>query len=328
MALVTVFLRVAGYWIVGRFPLTTRLRRGLEALPLALFAATIIPLAVKGGPAGWIAVPIVEVAMLLTGKEAIALLAGIGAASLAARLRPVNARVTFLVVVSILAFTANPLLARLAVVTREMDALGYTGVRLASGALVLLLIILVQHWRANGAPLRIAGAWAGAASLFVLRHHLFPSGSSSSARRWARVILFAAVQIAILAWAIFKGDRPGPLEWAGLALAFASLVYLVSPGLVAPDPLGSALMIVSGVAWAAYTLIGRGSRAPVEDTAGNFIRLLPISIPLIVAGLFVQTPTGLGLLYAIISGAISSGLGYAIWYAVSLDQPLAAPSCN
>jgi drug/metabolite transporter (DMT)-like permease len=80
--------------------------------------------------------------------------------------------------------------------------------------------------------------------------------------------------------------------------------------------LGSLLMIVSGVAWAAYTLIGRGSRAPVEDTAGNFIRLLPISIPFIAAGLLVQTPTTLGLVYAITSGAISSGLGYAIWYAV------------
>lgn len=82
MALVTVFLRVAGYWIVGRVPLTQRFRRGLEALPLALFAATIIPLAVKGGPAGWIAAPVVAAAMLLTGKEAIALIAGVGVASL------------------------------------------------------------------------------------------------------------------------------------------------------------------------------------------------------------------------------------------------------
>ena len=226
-----------------------------------------------------------------------------------------SARVTFLVIVSILAFTANPLLARLAVVTREMDALGYTGVRLASGALALLLILLVQHRRANGAPLRIAGTWAGAASLFAYAI-TYSIAFLVVGAAVGSVILFAAVQIAILAWAIFKGDRPGPLEWAGLALAFASLVYLVSPGLVAPDPVGSALMIVSGLAWAAYTLIGRGSRAPVEDTAGNFIRLLPISAPLIIAGLFVQTPTTPGLVYAIVSGAISSGLGYAIWYAV------------
>jgi drug/metabolite transporter (DMT)-like permease len=227
----------------------------------------------------------------------------------------VNVRVTLLLVVSVLAFTANPLLARLAVVTHEMDALGYTGVRLASGALVLLVIIWWRHRRANGDPLRIAGTWAGAASLFAYAI-TYSIAFLVVGAAVGSVILFAAVQIAILAWAILKGDRPGPLEWAGLALAFASLCYLVSPGLVAPDPLGSLLMIVSGVAWAAYTLIGRGSRAPVEDTAGNFIRLLPISIPFIAAGLLVQTPTTLGLVYAITSGAISSGLGYAIWYAV------------
>lgn len=220
-----------------------------------------------------------------------------------------------MVVVSVLAFTANPLLARLAVVTREMDALGYTGVRLASGALMLLAIVLVRRARAGEAPLRIAGTWAGAASLFAYAI-TYSIAFLVVGAAVGSVILFASVQIGILAWAIVKGDRPGPLEWAGLALAFASLVYLVSPGLVAPDPLGSALMIVSGLSWAAYTLIGRGSRAPVDDTAGNFIRLLPISVPLIIAGLFVQTPTSLGLLYAIASGAISSGLGYAIWYAV------------
>ena len=226
-----------------------------------------------------------------------------------------SARVALLVVVSVLAFTANPLLARLAVVTREMDALGYTGVRLASGALMLLAIVLVRRARAGGAPLRIAGTWAGAASLFAYAI-TYSIAFLVVGAAVGSVILFASVQIGILAWAIVKGDRPGPLEWAGLALACASLVYLVSPGLVAPDPLGSALMIVSGLSWAAYTLIGRGSRAPVDDTAGNFIRLLPVSIPLILAGLYVQTPTSLGLLYAIASGAISSGLGYAIWYAV------------
>lgn len=226
-----------------------------------------------------------------------------------------SARIVILLVVSVLSFTANPLLARLAIVTREMDALGYTGVRLASGALMLLAIILVQRRRAGAAPLRIGGTWAGAASLFGYAI-TYSAGFIVIGAAVGSVILFASVQLGILAWAIIKGDRPGPLEWAGLALAFASLCYLVSPGLVAPDPLGSALMIVSGLSWAAYTLIGRGSRAPVDDTAGNFIRLLPIAIPLIVAGLFVQAPTAPGLAYAIASGAIASGLGYAIWYAV------------
>lgn len=226
-----------------------------------------------------------------------------------------SARVAFLLVVSVLAFTANPLLARLAVVTREMDALGYTGVRLASGALMLLAIVWWRRRRANAEPFRVGGTWGGAASLFAYAI-TYSIAFLVVGAAVGSVILFASVQLGILSWAIVKGDRPGPLEWAGLALAFASLCYLVSPGLVAPDPLGSLLMIASGLAWAAYTLIGRGSRAPVEDTAGNFIRLLPVSVPLIVAGLFAQTPTTLGLVYAIASGAISSGLGYAIWYAV------------
>ncbi len=226
-----------------------------------------------------------------------------------------SARVVTLLVLSILAFTANPLLARLAVVTREMDAMGYTGVRLASGALALLALVWWRHRRAGSARLRIAGTWAGAASLFAYAI-TYSIGFLVIGAAVGSVILFAAVQISILTWAMFKGDRPGPLEWTGLAIAFASLCYLVSPGLVAPDPLGSLLMIISGLAWAVYTLIGRGSRAPVDDTAGNFIRLLPISCALITAGLFVQAPTALGLLYAIVSGAITSGLGYVIWYAV------------
>ncbi len=82
MAAVTLLLRMSGYWIVGRFALTPRVRRGLEALPLALFAATIVPLAIKGGPAGWIATPIVAAIMFLTRSELLALLAGIGAATL------------------------------------------------------------------------------------------------------------------------------------------------------------------------------------------------------------------------------------------------------
>lgn len=233
-------------------------------------------------------------------------------------------RIALLLVVSVLAFTANPLLARLAVVTREMDALGYTGVRLASGALMLLVIVAWRRRRTNGEPFRLGGALGGtcggAASLFAYAI-TYSSAFIVVGAAVGSVILFASVQLGILGWAIVRGDRPGPLEWAGLALAFASLCYLVSPSLVAPslvapDPFGALLMIASGLAWAAYTLIGRGSRAPVEDTAGNFIRLLPISVPLVVAGLFVQTPTMLGLAYAVASGAISSGLGYAIWYAV------------
>ena len=223
-----------------------------------------------------------------------------------------SARLLTLTVLAALAFTANPLLARLALVTSEMDALGYTGVRLASGALVLWALLF---WRDGRAPRTIGGTWAGAAALFGYAI-LFSIAFLLIGAAVGALILFGAVQIAILSWAILKGDRPGVLEWTGLAMAGASLLYLVSPGLVAPHPIGAALMVVSGISWAAYTLIGRGSREPVRDTAGNFIRLLPLSLPLVVVGLAMQAPTALGLVYAIASGAVSSGLGYAIWYAV------------
>ncbi len=223
-----------------------------------------------------------------------------------------SARLLTLTVLAVLAFTANPLLARLALVTSEMDALGYTGVRLASGALVLWALLF---WRDGRAPRTIGGTWAGAAALFGYAI-LFSIAFLLIGAAVGALILFGAVQIAILSWAILKGDRPGVLEWTGLAMAGASLVYLVSPGLVAPHPIGAALMVVSGISWAAYTLIGRGSREPVRDTAGNFIRLLPLSLPLVVVGLAMQAPTALGLVYAIASGAVSSALGYAIWYAV------------
>lgn len=223
-----------------------------------------------------------------------------------------SARLLTLTVLAVLAFTANPLLARLALVTSEMDALGYTGVRLASGALVLWALLF---WRDGRAPRTVGGTWAGAAALFGYAI-LFSIAFLLIGAAVGALILFGAVQIAILSWAILKGDRPGVLEWTGLAMAGASLVYLVSPGLVAPHPIGAALMVVSGISWAAYTLIGRGSREPVRDTAGNFIRLLPLSLPLVVVGLAMQAPTALGLVYAIASGAVSSALGYAIWYAV------------
>ena len=124
------------------------------------------------------------------------------------------------------------------------------------------------------------------------------------------------MQIGILGWAIFKGDRPSLLEWLGLALAFAGLVYLVSPGLVAPHPVGTALMVVAGLCWAAYTLIGRGSTTPLADTAGNFIRTLPVALVLLAAGLALQIPSPRAAAYAVASGALASGVGYAVWYAV------------
>ena len=219
-------------------------------------------------------------------------------------------RTIALTAVAMVAFAANSVLARLAFATAGAEPLSYTGLRLIAGAVTLAILLLVRDRR-----LVVAGSWRGAAALFgyailfSIAYILLGAGTGA-------LILFASVQIGILGWAVFKGDRPSPLEWLGLALAFGGLVYLVSPGLVAPNAIGTALMVVAGLCWAAYTLIGRGSTSPLADTAGNFIRTLPLALVLVAAGLALQIPSPRAAAYAIASGALASGVGYAIWYAV------------
>jgi drug/metabolite transporter (DMT)-like permease len=220
-------------------------------------------------------------------------------------------RIIALTAVAMLAFAANSVLARLAFTTGDAEAMSYTGIRLAAGALTLFALLAAQR----RSSVRLGGSWAGAAALsgyallFSIAYILLGAGTGA-------LILFASVQIGILGWAVLKGDRPGALEWLGIAVAFAALVYLVSPGLVAPHPLGTAMMVVSGLCWAVYTLIGRGSKSPLVDTAGNFIRCLPLAAVLIIAGAMTHGVAPLAAAYAVASGAVASGIGYAIWYAV------------
>jgi drug/metabolite transporter (DMT)-like permease len=218
-----------------------------------------------------------------------------------------------LTAMAMLAFAANSILARLALASGDMNALGYTGVRLVSGAVVLGALVYLRGRRNADAGIKIHGSWAGAAALFgyalafSIAYLMLGAGTGA-------IILFASVQIGMLAWAILKGDRPGLLEWLGLAIAFGAFLFLVAPGLTAPPPLGTALMIAAGISWAAYSLLGRGSRSPLADTAGNFIRCLPLGL-LLIAGDLPHMANPQGLAYAIASGALASGLGYAIWYA-------------
>jgi drug/metabolite transporter (DMT)-like permease len=218
-----------------------------------------------------------------------------------------------LVTIALLAFAANSVLARLALGAGHMNATGYTGVRLVSGALALAAILYFRGRRNDDARIAISGSWRGAAALFgyalafSIAYLMLGAGTGA-------LILFASVQIGMLAWAILKGDRPGYLEWLGFGVAFAALVFLVMPGLVAPPLLGTALMVAAGLSWAAYSLLGQGSRAPLTDTAGNFIRCLPIALVLVATADLAHTSSAPGLAYAIASGAIASGMGYAIWY--------------
>lgn len=223
-------------------------------------------------------------------------------------------RIGLLTALALVAFAANSVLARLALATGEIEALGYTGLRLASGALVLYAIVRFTRESASAERV-VAGGWPAAAALFgyaiafSLAYLMLDAGTGA-------LILFASVQIGMLARAVAVGERPAPLEWLGLAVAFASLAYLLAPGLAAPDPLGAALMIAAGLSWAVYTLLGRASVSPLRDTAGNFIRCVPVALLLAVIGLWEFTPSLAGIVYAVASGALASGIGYAIWYAV------------
>lgn len=222
-------------------------------------------------------------------------------------------RTILLTAVAMAAFAANSILARLALGSGATDAASYTGIRLASGAVVLGMLVMLRGksgWRsfARLGTWQQAAALLGYALAFSLAYQLL--GASVGA-----LILFASVQIGMVARAVLVGDRPGALEWLGLGLAGAAFVYLVSPGLAAPDPLGALLMVMSGLCWAAYSLLGRGSSQPLADTAGNFLRCLPVAVLLLVGGLALNAPRLDGVIYAVASGAIASGLGYAIWYA-------------
>ena len=223
-------------------------------------------------------------------------------------------RIVLLTALAMMAFAANSVLARLALADGTMDALSYTGIRLLAGAVMLFLLV---WWRGRklGAAFAPAGNWwqAGALLGYALGFSLAYGwlGAATGA-----LILFASVQVGMVTRAIAAGDRPGPLEWLGLLLALGAFAYLVSPGLTAPHPLGSLLMVLAGLCWAAYSLLGRGSGRPLEDTAGNFVRCAPVAMLLLVIGVWDNAPPMEGLAYAMASGAIASGLGYAVWYAV------------
>lgn len=230
-------------------------------------------------------------------------------------------RIAILTALAMIAFAANSVLARLAFATAAAEPLSYTGIRLGSGAIILAAIGLARTGRTSavGGSWRAAGALFGYAFAFSVAYILLGAGTGA-------LILFASVQIGMIGWAIFKGDRPYAFEWTGLLVALVAFAFLVSPGLVAPHPLGTLLMVVAGLCWAAYTLLGRGSQSPLIDTAGNFIRLLPVSAVLLLGALVTTRIDPLAAGYAMLSGAIASGLGYAIWYAAlpSLQRTTAA----
>ena len=211
-----------------------------------------------------------------------------------------------LTAVALVAFAANSILCRLALREGAIDAPAFTALRLASGALVLLPFL-----RARGAP----EPWSPRAALALAVYAL----GFSFSYLWldagvGALLLFGAVQGTMIGAGLAGGERPGPLRVAGIALAAAGVVVLVRPGGAAPQPLGALLMVAAGVGWGAYSLLGRGTLAPTRATARNFVLAAPIGLGLW-ALLPGEAPSAEGVALAVASGALTSGLGYVVWYA-------------
>ena len=240
-------------------------------------------------------------------------------------------RTAILTTLALIAFAANSVLCRLALGRAAIDAASFSTVRLVSGAIVLLLLtLLLNRRRATdrsdtgaadrpGAPdaraaARGRGDWASASMLFLYAVG-FSFAYVSLSTGTGALILFGAVQTTMILAALRSGERPHALEWIGLILALAGLVYLVFPGLSAPSPTGSALMAIAGIAWGIYSLRGRGSVDPLGGTTGNFVRAVPMVIVVSLVMLGRLHISFDGALLAILSGGIASGVGYVIWYA-------------
>lgn len=224
--------------------------------------------------------------------------------------RPTTVKTVLLTLFAVMAFATNSLLCRLALGQHLIDAASFSSLRVISGSLILCLIAF-PRWRSQGRS--SANLWS-ATMLFVYMTFFAFAYLSLSAGTGA-LILFAAVQLTMFVFALRNGEWFPWMSWAGLLLAIAGLVYLVSPGLSAPDPLGALFMAIAGVAWGVYSLLGRNTADPLTSTASNFLYCLPLAVGVSVLFFGRLDITTSGLLLAVASGALASGVGYVVWYA-------------
>jgi drug/metabolite transporter (DMT)-like permease len=220
-------------------------------------------------------------------------------------------RVALLTAAALAGFAANSLLTRAGLGGGLIDAGSFTGLRLTSGAVTLLLLVRLRgHGRATlgGGSWVSATTLAGYAITFTLAYTRIGAGTGA-------LILFGAVQITMIATGLARGERPSRVDWLGLAIAVVGLVVLTKPGLAAPDPWGSLLMAAAGTCWGAYSLAGRRRRDPLGATAGNFLRATVFGLVFAAASWPTRHVTPAGALMAVGSGSLASGIGYSLWYA-------------
>ncbi len=220
-------------------------------------------------------------------------------------------RVIFYTTCALIAFAGNSVLCRLALRDGNIDPASFTCVRLISGAVVLFLAVKLSPKKTIATS---RGSWVSAAVLFCYAA-TFSFAYVTLATGTGALILFGAVQMTMIIAALLSGERLNRSEWVGVLLAFGGLVYLVSPGVTAPSLTGSLLMAVAGISWGIYSLWGRSSVSPLAETAINFAFSLPFVALLSFFFLRHSHLSLKGILLAVWSGGLASGVGYAVWYA-------------
>ena len=223
-----------------------------------------------------------------------------------------NPPTSLLTLIAMLAFAGNSLLCRAALRNTGIDAGSFAIVRILAGALALWLIVFLRSKRTQRQG---AGSWLSGLALFVyaaafsFAYVNLPSGTGA-------LLLFGAVQATMIGFGLWRGERMGATQSVGLLVACAGLIALLLPGLSAPPLQSALLMMFAGAAWGIYSLRGKGAGDPTQVTAGNFARA---TVPALLLGVAILLGRGAswdatGLAYAVVSGALTSGVGYAIWY--------------
>ncbi len=227
-------------------------------------------------------------------------------------------RAFLLTAVAMVAFASNSILCRLALRQTTIDPASFTSFRIVSGALALCLIMQIRR-----AKLHKAGSWVSAFALFVyaaafsFAYLSLPAGTGA-------LLLFGAVQATMILWGLSQGERLSAPQLIGLFIALIGLVVLVFPGLSAPPLSGATLMLSAGMAWGCYSLRGKGEKSSATATTGNFLRATPFALLLTIAMCRWIRLDAMGIVYAILSGAITSGLGYVTWYNALTYLPAAS----
>ena len=234
--------------------------------------------------------------------------------------RPSAALVVGCTALSMLAFAGNSLLCRLALRDTTIDAASFTTVRLLSGAITLWVLVRLRGGASRAAEATpelttetSSGNWRSALALFAYAI-LFSYAYAQLSAATGALLLFGAVQVTMIGRGLWLGERPHLVQTAGYLIAVVGLIGMLLPGLSAPPLVGALLMIASGAAWGIYSIRAKGARDPVRANAGNFLRASLCCVPLYLAALPWASHDAEGMLYAVLSGAIASALGYAIWY--------------